>query len=178
MELPAGYDTMGEINWLAGRFSEAEKNFLEAQQKQPQFLEGLEFSKAAFARFLAGDMAGADELFTKFGRASGTFKDPNVYGPFLIPGLLYAVHQCLTRPLHRAAVPAIMALVLGFAILLSFSRGAWINMAIAVAIYGYCSFISAPTNLHRLKMIAVSAAGAFVILGALVVATQVDGVGR
>ena len=139
---------------------------------------------AAFITAIAGIVGyfglapGADELFTKFGRASGTFKDPNVYGPFLIPGLLYAVHQCLTRPLHRAPVPAVMVLFFGFAILLSFSRGAWINAAIAAAIYGYCSFISASTNLQRLKMIAVGAVGAFVILGALVAATQIDGVGQ
>ncbi len=139
---------------------------------------------AAFITAIAGVagyfalVPGADELFTKFGRATGTFKDPNVYGPFLVPGLLYAVHQCLTRPLHRAAVPAAMVLFLGFALLLSFSRGAWINMAIAFAIYGYCSFISAPTDLQRLKMIAVGAAGAFVILGALVATTQIDTVGN
>ena len=33
-------------------------------------------------------VSGAGELFTKFGRAAGTFKDPNVYGPFLVPALL------------------------------------------------------------------------------------------
>ncbi len=120
---------------------------------------------------------GADELLTKFGRATGTFKDPNVYGPFLVPALLYAVHQCIIRPLHRIGLPGLMVLFLGFAILLSFSRGAWINMAIAFAIYGYFSFVSAPTNLQRLKMIALGAAGAFVVFGSLIAATQIDAVG-
>ena len=139
---------------------------------------------AAFITAIAGVIGyfglapGADEMFTKFGRATGTFKDPNVYGPFLVPGLLYAVHQCVTRPLHRAALQAVMVLFLGFAILLSFSRGAWINMGLAFAIYGYCSFISAPANLQRLKMIALGAFGAFAVLGGLVAATQIDGVGK
>jgi O-Antigen ligase len=139
---------------------------------------------AAFITAIAGVIGyfglapGAEEMFTKFGRAAGTFKDPNVYGPFLVPGLLYAVHQCITRPLHRIGLPALMVLFLGFAILLSFSRGAWINMGLAFAIYGYCSFVTAPTNLQRLKMTALGAVGAFVVLGSLIAATQIDGVGK
>ena len=139
---------------------------------------------AAFITAIAGLIGyfglapGADQLFTKFGRATGTFKDPNVYGPFLVPALLYAIHQCISRPLPRIGVPVLMVLFLSFAILLSFSRGAWINMAIALAIYGYCSFISATANLLRLKMIALGATGAFVILGSLAAATQIDAIGK
>ncbi|MGA9603862.1 MAG: hypothetical protein WBQ82_07070, partial [Methyloceanibacter sp.] len=33
---------------------------------------------------------GTYDLFTEFGRARGTFKDPNVLGAFLVPALLYA----------------------------------------------------------------------------------------
>ncbi len=31
---------------------------------------------------------------TLYSRATGLFKDPNVYGPFLIMGLIYAFHCC------------------------------------------------------------------------------------
>ena len=139
---------------------------------------------AAFIAAVAGFagyfdlLPGAAELFTKFGRAAGTFKDPNVYGPFLIPALLYGLHQCLTRPLHRTAVPATMVLFLGFAILLCFSRGAWFNLAVAVAIYGYCSFIGAGTDRQQLRMVGLGLAGAALLAGALVAATQIDAVGR
>jgi O-antigen ligase len=139
---------------------------------------------AAFVTAIAGvvgyfDLApGAGELFTKFGRAAGTFKDPNVYGPFLVPAMLYAVHQCLTRPLHRILVPALMVLFFGFAILLSFSRGAWFNLAIAFAVYAYCSFVCSATNRHRLKMIAIGLVGLSVIGSALASAMQSDAVGR
>ena len=142
------------------------------------------YQSAAFVAAMAGIagyfglVPGAAELFTKFGRAAGTFKDPNVYGPFLIPALLYALHQCLTRPLLRTLLPATMVMFLGFAILLSFSRGAWISAAIAIAIYGYCSFVTAPTNRHRLKMLALGVVGLFAIGGAIVVATQINGVGQ
>jgi O-antigen ligase len=92
--------------------------------------------------------------------------------------MLYALHQCLTRPLHRIAVPATIMLFLGFAILLSFSRGAWFNLVVAVAIYGYCSFICAPTHRQRLKMVAVGLVGAALVAGGLLAATQSEAVGR
>lgn len=120
----------------------------------------------------------AGELFTKFGRAAGTFKDPNVYGPFLVPALLYALHQCLTRPLHRVAVPAVTTALLSFAVLLSFSRGAWLNLAVALSIYLYFSFVRAATDRQRLKMAALGMAGAGMLVAGLAVATQIGDVGR
>jgi hypothetical protein len=63
--------------------------------------------------------AGAD-IFTKFGRASGTFKDPNVFGPFLVPAFLYAIHTALDRSMTRAALPLALAGFLAFATFLSF----------------------------------------------------------
>ena len=43
------------------------------------------------------DAFAGSEIFTKFGRAAGTFKDPNVFGPFLVPAFLYAIHTALER---------------------------------------------------------------------------------
>jgi len=73
---PNAWDTTGEVEWYAGKFAAAEKAFLEAQQKQPLFLGGLEFSKAAFARFLAGDLAAADQLFHRYLETRRALKDP------------------------------------------------------------------------------------------------------
>ncbi|MCC6341136.1 MAG: hypothetical protein IT166_02995 [Bryobacterales bacterium] len=73
---PNAWDTTGEMEWYAGNFAAAEKAFLEAQQKQPLFLGGLEFSKAAFARFLAGDLSGADRTFHRYLETRRALKDP------------------------------------------------------------------------------------------------------
>lgn len=59
-------DSLGETQFLAGRFSDAEKYFLEAQSRYPAFLGGLEFAKAAQARLMQGNVPGADELFDRF----------------------------------------------------------------------------------------------------------------
>ncbi len=59
------------------------------------------------------------------GRASATFKDPNVFGPFLAPPLVWLTQDILLkRPgsLMRGAAP-LLVMLLG--LLLSFSRGAW-----------------------------------------------------
>jgi hypothetical protein len=120
----------------------------------------------------------AKELFTKFDRASGTFKDPNVFAPFLVPALVGTLHQIVTRPLHRAIVPAAIWLFLALALFLSYSRGAWINFGLATAIYGYFSFVLAPTNRQRLKMIALGLLGAFALVVAFVAVLQNDTISR
>ncbi len=73
---PNAYDTSGEIAFYAGDFREAEKQFLESQLKSPQFLRGLPFAKAAFARFFAGDTAGADGLFQRYLETRRSQQDP------------------------------------------------------------------------------------------------------
>jgi O-antigen ligase len=120
----------------------------------------------------------ARELFTKFDRASGTFKDPNVFAPFLVPALVGTLHQIVTRPLHRAILPAAIWLFLALALFLSYSRGAWINLAFATAIYGYFSFVLAPTNRQRLKMIALGLLGAFAVVVAFTAVLQNDSISR
>lgn len=59
-------DSAGEVLLRAGRFAEAEEKFLEAAAKQPDFLDGFDKAKAAFARYLARDEAGASKYFVEY----------------------------------------------------------------------------------------------------------------
>jgi tetratricopeptide (TPR) repeat protein len=59
-------DSTGEAYFSNGQFAEAEKYFLEAQRQNPAFLGGVDLWKAAFARWLAGDLKGADSMMTRF----------------------------------------------------------------------------------------------------------------
>jgi tetratricopeptide (TPR) repeat protein len=63
---PNLYDTSGEVHYVAGRFGEAERFFLQAYEKDPTFLQGLPLYKAAMARLLTGDRDAADGLFNRF----------------------------------------------------------------------------------------------------------------
>ena len=117
-------------------------------------------------------LPGAYELFTKFGRAAGTFKDPNVFGPFLVPPLLYVLHLSIHRRLRHAILPATVLLFLTLAVLLSFSRGAWMNLAISGVVYGFLAFTTAATNRQRLKLIVLGAVGLVAMAGVLILAAQ------
>ncbi len=120
---------------------------------------------------------GAEDLFTKFGRARGTFKDPNVFGPFLVPALVYSVHLLLTRS-ARMIVPSLAFIgILSAATLLSLSRGAWIGAALAVGLYLYLFFIFAPRDIERIKVIALSLFGAVALVGLIAGVVQTDQVG-
>lgn len=61
-------DSLGEVSYFLGDFEGAGKYFLEAAEKNPA-----EFMKAAEARLMTGDVAGADALFRKrFGQGRAT----------------------------------------------------------------------------------------------------------
>lgn len=113
---------------------------------------------------------GAFELFTKFNRASGPFKDPNVFGPFLVTPFLYALHLLLMRPWYRSFFPILIATVLALANLLSFSRGAWFNLATALVIYGTMAFVTAASTQQRERIVGL------VVGGVALVAILIGGV--
>ena len=71
-----------------------------------------------------GLIPGGEDLFTRYERGTGTFKDPNVFGPFLIAPILYALHVATTRSIGASLCALAAALVLSVGLFLSFSRGA------------------------------------------------------
>jgi len=96
---------------------------------------------------------GLYDIFTEFGRARGTFKDPNVLGAFLVPALLYAFNVVLTARFARASLWSIAIPLLLFGTLLSVSRSAWLNLVISLLIYSGFIFLTAATNRERIKLI-------------------------
>lgn len=121
---------------------------------------------------------GAFDLFTRYGRATGTFKDPNVYGPFLVPPLIYVLHRLLEGARRSALWLIPCAALLAFAILLSFSRGAWVSLGISIGLYACLAFITASTNRQRFNLAAIAAGGIAAAAIMLVIALQFDEIGR
>jgi tetratricopeptide (TPR) repeat protein len=70
-------DSQGDVNFYFNRYAEAEKLYLAAQQKDPNFLGGGEFLKAAQARLSTGDIAGADGLFARYLAPLESRHEPN-----------------------------------------------------------------------------------------------------
>jgi O-antigen ligase len=133
---------------------------------------GLIAATAGFIGYF--DLAPGADIFTKFGRASGTFKDPNVFGSFLVPPLLYAVHRALDQPLSRSLAPLGVAGFLALGVFLSFSRGAWINLLVSVGIFLLLAFVTAATNGRRQKILLLGAFSAAVIAVMIAGALQIE----
>ena len=117
---------------------------------------------------------GAD-IFAPFGRALGAFKDPNVFGPFLIWPALIVIERMMTK-----RVGLIDLVVLGtllFGLLLSFSRGAWFHFAVSCAVMLAFSMMVAPTNGLRLRIATLTAAGIAVLAVLLLILLSIPSIG-
>lgn len=105
-------------------------------------------------------------MFTLYDRAMGPFKDPNVYGPFLILPALMLLERMLTQ---RIDVRSLIATgIIMFGLLLSFSRGAWFNFSIGLLIVVAFSFVTAPTPRVRTRIVTISVVGTAVLAVLLV----------
>jgi hypothetical protein len=74
----------------------------------------------------------ASELLVRGPRAQGLFKDPNVFGPFLVPAALILLEETAAPRLFRLrpAVKLGLLSILAVGVLFSFSRAAWLNLAV------------------------------------------------
>lgn len=77
-----------------------------------------------------GLIPGAD-LFVLYGRAKGTFKDPNVYGPFLVLPAMFALQRVLLFKGRKALIAAAIYGILFIGVFVSFSRAAWGHFALS-----------------------------------------------
>jgi O-antigen ligase len=107
-----------------------------------------------------------------WGRTKGFFKDPNVYGPYLVPIALYALakFEIQTRKFHQACWFAICLMsVVG--LFLSFSRACWINVISAVAVYFTLSRLTrrnkAPSRKRSVRLAIAMAVSATLLVVAL-----------
>jgi len=74
---PNPLDSLGDAHFALGHFGEAERFYLAAHAKAPGFLNGGEVLKAAQARLMTGDVAGATALFNRFLAERQAAHDPN-----------------------------------------------------------------------------------------------------
>ena len=97
----------------------------------------------------------AHELFAPEGRALATFKDPNVYGPFMIWPALVLMERMLVHRLRLLDVAMLGTIVV--ALLVAFSRGAWFHFAVSALVMVTFSFLTARRQNTRLRIFVMSA---------------------
>jgi O-antigen ligase len=98
------------------------------------------------------------DMFLLYNRLSGTFKDPNVYGPFLIYPLLLLLLGFLTQRVTMTGVAIVLFLLGG--LFLSFSRGAWFHFGLSALISIVALYISSSDPRMRSRIVILSIAAA------------------
>lgn len=119
---------------------------------------------------------GAYDLFTNYGRARGTFKDPNVLGAALAPAIAYLAWIVLRRPLRQALLAASVGLPLVFALLLTFSRGAWASVAVSLLLVVWLAFVTTRRAVDMRRLFAVAILGTATLATAIGSALELEAV--
>jgi hypothetical protein len=96
------------------------------------------------------------DIFLANDRVSATFKDPNVYGPFLIYPLLLLLIDFMIRGLRVTSFTVMIFLFGG--LLLSFSRGAWAHFAFSAVVAVALLLAAAPEPRLRQRIVLFSVA--------------------
>ena len=78
-------------------------------------------------------LIGFQSMLLLSGRPKGLFKDPNVFGPFLVLIGVMAVSGCL--PLAKRWLQMVVAVVASMGIALSYSRACWINYTVSLVLF-------------------------------------------
>jgi hypothetical protein len=118
-------------------------------------------------------LGSVSDLLVLYGRARGTFNDPNVLGAFLIlPMLLLFQRAMAGRYMVRSTLvlPVLLA-----ALFLTFSRGAWAQLVLAGTVLMALTFITSRSAHERLRIVFVAMAG---ILAITVLVTALLSVGE
>jgi len=110
---------------------------------------------------------GAWDNFTLYNRAKATFKDPNVFGPYLILPVLFLIQGLLIKGLKFRYVAA--ALIILVALLLTFSRAAWGHFVFSAALMVALMFAASSSARFRARL------ASFSVLTALGVGVLVAG---
>lgn len=113
-------------------------------------------------------------------RSSALFKDPNVYGPFLIPIALIVLEEMISPRLLRirAVTGFTLFAVLMIGLIFSFSRAAWANMLLSTAVM---LLIVMLRRRHTLRLVGVMGGLGIVgmaVLAVVVFSGQADFIGQ
>ncbi|TCR65414.1 O-antigen ligase family protein [Bosea sp. BK604] len=121
------------------------------------------------------DVGGLASVFTRSARAAGTFKDPNVLGPFLVVPIVYTLQHVLTGRLGLVRGFLVMSVPL-MAVFLSFSRGAWGNLAGSALLMVGLMFLTAPNAPRRARIVVLTLSALVLVVAALLIALSFENI--
>jgi len=114
------------------------------------------------------------ELFTLYGRAAGTFKDPNVFGAFLVLPALFCLQSVVSDRLGRTLGSTLLLGIITLALLLAFSRAAWGLLALTAGFMLLLMMLTAETYRQRSRIVVMAIAAVIAVAVVLVILLQFD----
>jgi hypothetical protein len=123
---------------------------------------------------IAGYFGVGGGAFVRYGRATGTFKDPNVFAAFLVlPGLLILQRMLAGRRSEFLGGGLLLLILMG-GLFLSFSRAAWGQFVLCAIVLMALTFVTSRSNSERLRIIVVAIFGAFLAAAFVAVLLSLD----
>jgi hypothetical protein len=107
-------------------------------------------------------------------RIRSTFKDPNVFGPFLVLPALFLIDSLMRRGFGVRAVAGVVILLV--ALFLSFSRGAWAHFLFSATMMMVLMFLTSQSWRFRARVIAFALMAAVALAGLLMLLLSVDAI--
>ncbi|WP_316205097.1 MULTISPECIES: O-antigen ligase family protein [unclassified Bradyrhizobium] len=119
---------------------------------------------------------GGYDLLTLYGRARGTFKDPNVLGAYLILPALFALQNVVTAHLAKALRGILVLGVIALAILLAFSRAAWGGLILTAAFMLSLMVLTSRSRGERSRVIVTTIAAVLAVALLIAVLLSFDSI--
>ncbi|PPD42042.1 MAG: polymerase [Methylocystis sp.] len=108
-----------------------------------------------------------EDVFMHAGRASGTFKDPNVLGSFLVLPITYLVHSLMIGRARSILLTSTLLLVIFLGMFLSFSRGSYGATVLAFTLMTI-SVYTTSTDRKMKRRIVIAAVGAVAMIAVVI----------
>lgn len=144
----------------------AEKPFERMRLINKAYLFAAVFAASIGALAYLGLLPGKD-LFLRYGRAKAFFKDPNVFGPFLILPAAYLVQRILLGNPRKMLMNAVWFGIIAVGVFVSFSRGAWGHLFLTVVLVFILNFKLEATPRERIRMIGLALTGIIALVLAI-----------
>lgn len=122
------------------------------------------------------DIAGLGAVFTLFGRASGTFKDPNVFGPFVAAPAVLLIQAFFVGDVKRPLVTLLALLILLAGVFFSFSRGAWGVTIFATVLTGCLLMATSGSSRMHSRIFMTAVLGSILLSVLLAVILSIDSI--
>ncbi len=156
-------------------------NFVAQSPLDHMRLIGKAYIAAALIASIVGTLAylgllPGEGIFLLYGRAKAFFKDPNVFGPFLILPAMFVLQRALLGTPRQAFLGGAIYLVLFVGVFVSFSRGAWGHLAASSAlVFFLCFFLEARAQ-DKVRMLLLALGGVMLLAAALMALLSIESV--